>query len=261
MRTLSVVGPGATELTARLVPELDGRVATVERLPDGDAGKPPDAAAAYGLGPDGSWVGAGADRPLDDLLDDLTPDHDVALLAGFPDAAVPAVALGDADPAGEVLVRAPDADAALSEVLDAVERVEPRVTLESLVRRAKASPRADRAGAVATFTGRVRARDGADDPETLSLTFEKYDGVADDRMAAIREDILARDGVHEVLLHHRTGVVEAGEDIVFVVVLAGHREEAFRAVEDGIDRLKADVPLFKKETTVEDDFWVHERDG
>jgi molybdopterin synthase catalytic subunit len=63
-----------------------------------------------------------------------------------------------------------------------------------------------------------------------------------------------------VLLHHRTGVVEAGEDIVFVVVLAGHRREAFRTVEDGIDRLKDEVPLFKKEVTVEETFWRHDRD-
>jgi molybdopterin synthase catalytic subunit len=67
-------------------------------------------------------------------------------------------------------------------------------------------------------------------------------------------------GVHAVRLHHRTGVVEAGEDIVFVVVLAGHRAEAFRAVEDGIDRLKDEVPLFKKEVTVEDTYWAHEQD-
>jgi molybdopterin synthase catalytic subunit len=44
-----------------------------------------------------------------------------------------------------------------------------------------------------------------------------------------------------------------------VVVLAGHRGEAFRTVEDGIDRLKDEVPLFKKEVTVEEEFWRHER--
>ncbi|MFC6724850.1 molybdopterin synthase, partial [Halobium palmae] len=116
------------------------------------------------------------------------------------------------------------------------------------------------AGAIATFTGRVRAKDGDDDPRTTALEFETYEGVADDRMDAIRADLTDREGVEEVLLHHRTGVVPDGEDIVFVVVLAGHREEAFRAVEDGINRLKDEVPIFKKETTVEDEFWVHDRE-
>ena len=42
-------------------------------------------------------------------------------------------------------------------------------------------------------------------------------------------------------------------------MLAGHREEAFRTVEDGINRLKDEVPIFKKETTESEEFWLHER--
>jgi molybdopterin synthase catalytic subunit len=78
-------------------------------------------------------------------------------------------------------------------------------------------------------------------------------------MATICRELEARDGVFDVEMHHRTGVIPDGDDIVFVVVLAGHREEAFRTVEDGINRLKDEVPLFKKEVTVEDTFWRHER--
>lgn len=60
-------------------------------------------------------------------------------------------------------------------------------------------------------------------------------------------------------MHHRTGVIEYGEDIVFVVVLAGHRGEAFQTVEDGINRLKDEVPIFKKEVTTDEQFWVHDQ--
>jgi len=144
-------------------------------------------------------------------------------------------------------------------VLDAAADLDPRITLESLVERVKASPLAERSGAIATFTGRVRVKDAADDTPTTHLEFEKYEGVAADRMRAIREELEARDGVFEVLMHHRTGVIREGEDIVFVVVLAGHREEAFRTVEDGINRLKDEVPIFKKETTENEEFWIHER--
>jgi len=42
-------------------------------------------------------------------------------------------------------------------------------------------------------------------------------------MDAIAAELTERDGVFEVRMHHRTGVIEAGEDIVFIVVLAGHR--------------------------------------
>jgi molybdopterin synthase catalytic subunit len=264
MHVLGVVGPGASEAVSRFVPRLDGRVATVESLPDAGTNSPetPDSAAAYGLGGDGSWVGAGEGRSLDDLLDEFAPRFDYALLSGFSGARVPTVVLGDGPaPEGEVLARADTpGDVALDDVIEAVHDAEPHVTLEMLVRRAKASPRADRAGAIATFTGRVRAHDSPDDARTTALEFEAYEGVADERMAALEQDLEGREGVFDVLMHHRTGRIEDGEDIVFVVVLAGHRAEAFRTVEDGIDRLKQEVPIFKKETTTEEDFWVHDRE-
>jgi len=258
MKTLNLVGPGAVDLADRLVPRLDGRVATVETLPE-TAARDTDAGAAYGLSTDGSWIGAGDGQTLPDLLDSLVPDFDYALTVGFEDAHLPTVAIGDADPDADVLVALPDADADLDPVLDAAAGLESRVTLESLVDRAKASPLAERSGAIATFTGRVRVKESADDTPTTHLEFEKYEGVAADRMRTIREELEARDGVFEVLMHHRTGVIREGEDIVFVVVLAGHRAEAFRTVEDGINRLKDEVPIFKKETTENEAFWIHEQ--
>ncbi|MFB6218605.1 MAG: molybdopterin synthase [Halobacteriaceae archaeon] len=272
MWVLAVTGPsdaGKTTLVERLAGRLDGPVATVKHLdhaPDIDTeGKDTDrhrragAAATYGLA-DGEWFATGDDRDIGGLLDDLAPDYEYAILEGFSGARVPSVALGGRESAGETLLAAPDADAVdPAAVVDALHDTEPHETLESLVRRAKSAPDADRAGAIATFTGRVRAKDAPDDPRTEYLEFEKYEGVADRRLAELRDDLLDGDGVYEVLLHHRTGIVEDGEDIVFVVVLAGHREEAFRTVEDGIDRLKEEVPLFKKEVTVEGEFWRHER--
>jgi len=206
------------------------------------------------------WFATGRDLSLSDALDRLAVRHDYAVVEGYSGSSLPKVALGDRHVADPVLERAPGPDAIdYDAVVDAIDDLEPRRTLESLVADVKASPRADRSGAIATFTGRVRAKDAPDDEPTEYLEFERYEGVAEERMRALREDLASRDGVLDVRLHHRTGVLEAGEDIVFVVVLAGHRREAFRAVEDGIDRLKEEVPLFKKEVTVEDEFWRHDR--
>jgi molybdopterin synthase catalytic subunit len=272
MWVLAVSGPsdaGKTTLVETLLSRLDGAVATVKHLdcaPDIDtAGKDTarhraaGAEATYGLA-DGEWFATGESRSVEGLLDDLAPEHDYALLEGFGDARVPRVELGGREGAGETLATAPTADDVdAAAVVEALHDTQPHETLASLVREAKRAPDADRAGAVATFTGRVRAKDGDDDPRTEYLEFEKYEGVADRRLATLREELRDREGVQEVLLYHRTGVVPSGEDIVFVVVLAGHREAAFRTVEDGIDRLKEEVPLFKKEVTVADEFWVHER--
>ena len=275
MQVLGVVGPsdsGKTTLVERLADRLmkRGRVATIKHLthaPEVDTeGKDTarhraaGAATTYGLTDDEGWFATGEDRTLDDTLDALAPDYDYAIVEGFSDATIPQVVLGGRDHAGPELAAAPTADdVELDAVLDALAGTEPRKTLESLVAGVKSAAQAERGGAIATFTGRVRARDAPDDEPTEYLAFEKYEGVADDRMATIEAELEARDGILDVRLHHRTGVIEYGEDIVFVVVLAGHRREAFRAVEDGIDRLKDEVPLFKKEVTVDDEFWVHEQ--
>ena len=245
--------------------ERDGRVGVVRydaTIADGTAGLEPTTVGgdvSYELGADGDWAASGTGMTVGDALDRLATTCEYAIVVGVADLRHPTVVVGSSD-ADDVLATvdtpgAFDPDA----VVDALEETEPYETLESLVDRVKRSPDADLAGAIATFTGRVRAKDGVDDDRTRFLEFEKYEGVAEERMADLESELESRDGVLEVELHHRTGVVEDGEDIVFVVVLAGHREEAFRTVEDGINRLKDEVPLFKKEVTVDDEFWVHER--
>ncbi|MFT4948199.1 MAG: molybdopterin synthase catalytic subunit [Natronomonas sp.] len=276
MKLLGIAGPsgsGKTTLVERLLDRLGdrGRVATVKHVDHGvdidregkDTHRHRTAGAAetHAVTDDGAWFATGDGRTLEGVLESLAPDYDYALVEGYSGVDIPTVALGGRDYDGETVATAPEADAVdLGGVVDALEQQEPFETLGSLVAQAKRSPEAVYSGAIATFTGRVRTKEGPDDPATELLEFERYDGVAAAKMAAIREELEAREGVYEVLLHHRTGVVESGEDIVFVVVLAGHRGEAFETVEDGINRLKAEVPLFKKEVTVTDEFWAHQHD-
>jgi molybdopterin synthase catalytic subunit len=265
MQPLGVVGDGADEFIVRFATQLDGRVATVEHhseITDGQCNSA-GPAASYALTDTGTWTAHGEQRSLPELLDDLAPEYEYVLAAGFPAARLPTVLLGEAsadDVRGDILLTTDSVDDVDFDALaESVGDLDPHVTLESLVARAKDSPKADRAGAIATLTGRVRARDAPDDDPTEYLKFEKYAGVAQQRLTDIETELTDRAGVFEVLMHHRVGVIEDGEDIVFVVVLAGHREEAFRTVEDGINRLKDEVPIFKKETTTDEEFWVHER--
>ncbi|MFC7323339.1 molybdopterin synthase [Halorubrum rutilum] len=286
MQPIAIAGPGAADLAAALVDRLDGRTAVVngaggergvldgadesdEATDGGVAVESPadrtDADAEVTLAASGEWTGRGRVDGLDDLLDGFAPDHDYLVAVGDSRLRVPTVLLGaDADPEdvpGTVIAAADGPEGVdLDRLVADLDAAEPWITRETLVRRVEASADADRAGAVATFTGRVRARDAPGDDRTTHLAFEKYEGVAAERMDAIASELTERDGVFDVRMHHRTGVIEAGEDIVFVVVLAGHRREAFRTVEDGIDRLKDEVPIFKKEATEAEEFWVHRRD-
>jgi molybdopterin synthase catalytic subunit len=275
MQVLAVTGPsdsGKTTTVATLAARLRerGSVATVKHLthaPDVDTeGKDTarhraaGAETTIGITDDEGWFATGADLTLSDALDGVAPAHDYALVEGFSGSALPKLALGGSDPAGPVLARAADHDAVdVASVIEALEAAEPFVTLPALVAEVKSAEGTDRAGAIATFTGRVRERDDPDDEPTAHPEFERYDAVATERLATIRSELEAREGVSAVRLHHRPGVVEAGGDVVFVVVLAGHRQAAFAAVSDGIDRLREEVPLFEKEVTVEESFWRHER--
>ncbi|MDZ7746784.1 MAG: molybdopterin synthase [Halobacteriales archaeon] len=255
MHVLGIVGPSARATATELAELLSGRVAVVT------AGEPvpsTDISTTTILGD--RWQMTGDDAPtLDETLDRLARSHDYALVLGFPDAALPQFVL-DGTTVSTPLFDDPVDDLDPQRVVDALHEFPEHESLESLVAAVKRSDDADRAGAVATFTGRVRRFDSPNDAATTRLEFEMYDEVAHARMDDIRTDLEAREGVFDVRLHHRQGVVPEGEDIVFVVVLAGHRKEAFAAVSDGIDRLKDEVPIFKREVTNEKTFWV-ETDG
>jgi molybdopterin synthase catalytic subunit len=282
MYAFAVRGDDAAAGLRRLLPALDGRVGTVrldrtstDAATDGGGSSGAKRSSSGTGASDGGfpavrgdtdyvledgWRATGDGLDLEGALDRLAPDHDYAAVVGVEGTDLPTIVVGECDGA-EPLVAADDAAALeVADAAAAIHGTEPHETLESLVAAVKRSPAADYAGAIATFTGRVRAKEDAEDDRTRFLEFEKYGGVAEERMRTIESELEDRDGVLDVRFHHRTGRLADGEDIVFVVVLAGHREEAFRAVEDGIDRLKDEVPLFKKEVTEDETFWVHERE-
>lgn len=258
MHALGIVtGPG-TETEPVLDPILDrlegaGSVGVVR------PGTARTDRTVYEVG-DGGYTARGTGLDPEDALSKLASEHDYGLVVDFPAADLPQLAVGETDLAEPALSVDGPADLDLDAVVETIEASEPIETLDSLIAQVKASPKAELSGAIATFTGRVRAKETPEDDPTESLTFEKYEGVAADRMAEIEAELTDWDGVYEVAMHHRVGRIERGEDIVFVVVLAGHRDQAFRAVEAGINRIKSEVPIFKKERTTEEEFWVHERE-
>ncbi len=263
----------STELLGALVAQLAdrGQVGTVTDQPQGtgsgetavglETARSAGATAVYAVGPE-RWNGTGEGLSIRDALDQLAPVCDYGIVHAHASTRLPTVTVDDrTNEDGQVLSAADSwAEFDVRNLVERIEGVDHYETLESLVSAVKQSADEELAGAIATFTGRVRAKDGPDDESTEYLEFERYDEPAAERMAAIAADLEGRDGVYDVRLFHKTGVVEAGEDIVHVVVLAGHRAEAFTAVQDGINRLKAEVPLFKKEITETEVFWAHERD-
>lgn len=114
--------------------------------------------------------------------------------------------------------------------------------------------RDERAGAIATFTGttRVESRGRTVD----HLEYEAYEGMAEELLAGIADDLRARHELCGVAIHHRVGRVDIGEPSVVIAVSAPHRADALAACREAIDRLKEHVPVWKKEVYEGGEAWI-----
>lgn len=113
-----------------------------------------------------------------------------------------------------------------------------------------------RIGGIVSFLG--TARDFSKGQEIHKIDFEHYPGMAEKKLAEIREQALKDFDIIEVSIIHRVGERSIGENIVLIVVGAEHRQDAFRACSWCIDELKRITPIWKKETTPKGVVWVEE---
>jgi molybdopterin synthase catalytic subunit len=112
---------------------------------------------------------------------------------------------------------------------------EDALSLDELVR----SVSRPAAGAIVMFCGVTR--------EVSRLDYEAYSEMAEARIEAIVSDCVKRHGLQAAAAEHRLGEVALGEPSVAVAVSAPHRAEAFAGAREAIDRIKAEVPIWKRE--------------
>jgi molybdopterin converting factor subunit 1 len=125
--------------------------------------------------------------------------------------------------------------------------IEEPLSLDALVARV----RDPRAGAVVTFQGVTR--------EVERLHYEAYVEMAEERIAAIVGDAVSAHGLCAAACEHRVGEVPLSEPSVAAAVSAAHRGEAFAGAREIIDRVKAEAPIWKKETEDGEGRWVDGR--
>jgi MoaE-MoaD fusion protein len=114
--------------------------------------------------------------------------------------------------------------------------------------------RTESAGAIATFVGTTRKR--SRDRDVLYLEYEAYEGMAEQVMEQLAEELKRRHDLCEVAIHHRIGRVDIGETSVVIAVSAPHRAAALAACHEAIDELKVSVPLWKKEVYEGGEEWI-----
>jgi molybdopterin synthase catalytic subunit len=109
-------------------------------------------------------------------------------------------------------------------------------------------------GGVVTFEGTTRSPN--EGREVKSLEYEAYEGRAEKQLSALAAEAATKFGLGGVVAVHRTGAVPIGEPSVVVAVAAAHRAEAFEGARWLIDRVKADVAIWKKEIFANGEAWV-----
>ncbi len=281
MKVISVVGykkSGKTSVVSALVRNLSGfgTVGTIKHMgeqrlnpEETDTGRHFDAGADMVIGITGTettgteLVSFSRDLNLEDALDMLCDQgFDFAVVEGFKKSNLPKIVIGDLLGVSNIIFRIPvdiDMHEELTASLVGVALAQPdRYTLEALVKKARKNPIIRKAGAIGTFTGIVRELDGEE--KTSRLEFEKYEPEASKVLDQIREELKRKEGILEVLIHHKTGVIKTGEDIVYIVIAAAHRTELFPVLSEAIERIKAEAPIWKKEFTEKEEFWVHDRE-
>jgi MoaE-MoaD fusion protein len=112
-------------------------------------------------------------------------------------------------------------------------------------------------GAVVTFVGQVR--DHARGRNIVSLEYEAHVSMARKQLQSIVVEVeTAHPGV-VAAVHHRVGLLGIGDIAVIVAVASAHRQAAFAACQMVIDRLKQDVPIWKRETGPDGAVWIDDR--
>jgi molybdopterin converting factor subunit 1 len=109
-------------------------------------------------------------------------------------------------------------------------------------------------GAVIVFEGVVR--NNTKGRHTEYLEYECYEQMALEQMARIGREIASGSAIGRIAIVHRLGRLQVGEASVAVAVSAPHRGAAFDAARQGIDRLKREVPIWKKEFFSDGAIWV-----
>ncbi|WP_406280980.1 molybdenum cofactor biosynthesis protein MoaE [Nocardia sp. NBC_00881] len=98
-------------------------------------------------------------------------------------------------------------------------------------------------GAVVLFTGKVRDHDGGQVVSALEYSAHPQ---AERFLRTVCAELAASRGL-PVAAVHRVGKLTIGDLAIVVAVAAAHRAEAFAACAELVDRIKHEVPIWKRQ--------------
>ena len=103
------------------------------------------------------------------------------------------------------------------------------------------------AGGIAIFMGKVRD-DSDGKKRVVAIEYSAYPEMVEKEADRISQTVMkAFSDVREVTIIHSVGLVKAGEFSLFIMISAGHRDQAMRACRHALEMIKENLPVWKKE--------------
>ena len=166
---------------------------------------------------------------------DLFSDSGIfcAIVLGFKDLDYKNIIFGDSE-GKNCCLKNPSVD----EIIKSLEQFDDHYTMQGLVKELKEEVDIPKTGCYLHFNGIVREITGDERTEYMDFSdYEYIDRIIED----IKKDMEKVPGILGVRFYHNKGRLYAGDDVTYIAVAASHRQEAFKAMMDAIDRLKADL--------------------
>ena len=110
-------------------------------------------------------------------------------------------------------------------------------------------------GSILVFEGVTR--EYTDGQKVTKLEYECYEPMAKIMLEEIEKEIFEKWNINDIIIAHRLGVVDIGETSLVVSVSSTQRQASFDAIQYVINRLKKDVPIWKKEFFENSASWVN----
>ncbi len=100
-------------------------------------------------------------------------------------------------------------------------------------------------GAKVLFIGSVR--NFSDNGDVVGMTYESYMGMAEQKIKNIEIDAKKTWGIKKIRIIHRIGELTIGDNSVAIAISTPHSKDAFAACQFILDKIKHEVPIWKKE--------------
>jgi len=129
------------------------------------------------------------------------------------------------------------------------------ISFQEILEKMKSNPKIRSCGAIVSFIGQVR-EEGHDGGKVLKLIYEHADELVLRELEEIREEILRKYEIEEIIIYHFVGELKPSDHTIYIVAAAKHRKPAFEAAMEALELVKKKLHIWKKEVTDKGEYWI-----